>query len=489
MTEERVSGRPPLAEREVLFWVVVTLLALSLVLLLTIPVVLPALIYLFVLKAQARKTHRAWQEEAHRNRWAEGEIQRLGLMDHVRRQEELRRLEDEKSRLEDEILRQRADWEQEEQRILSAKRAHRQEQHAIEKSLLSLKDMYDVQDYGLYDFENPADDSVELKDALKSAQNQIKAMVKAKTAATGVTNMTFNGDRKKGQKMVDDMVKLLLRSFNAEAENSVKTVKAGHLTTAKKRLEKSANAVERLGKSMGIRISPTFYRWRERELELTHQHLEAVKAAKEEEREIRARQREEAKAQKEFEALKTKQEKEVEHYRNVVASLQESGDDEQVVKMAATLAEAEEKLDDVENRIANTRAGYVYVASNRGAFGEGVVKIGMTRRLNPEERLKELSDASVPFNFDKHTIIFSEDAVSLENALHKDFADRRVNLINMRREYFYVTPAEVKDALIEHDVHVLEYHEEADATEFEASERQRQELAGSGAAPGGTAVS
>lgn len=473
MSDEQGTAGTPVAERGALFWIIVVLLALTMVLLFTIPFVIPALIYLFVLRAQAKKSHRAGQAEAGRNRWAEAEIHRLGIMDHFQRQEELQNLKDEQSRLEQEIHQRRAEWEQEEREISRTKLSHTQEARAVERKLLNLKDMYDVQDYGLYDFENPADDSVELKETLKDAQGRIKEMVRNKTAATGTTTMTFDGDLKKGQKMVDDMVKLLLRSFNAEAENAVKTVRAGHLTQAKNRLEKSANAVERLGKSMSIRISPTFYELREKELKLTHQHLEAVKAAKEEEREIRARQREEAKAQKEFEALKAKQEKEVEHYRNVVASLQESGDEEQVVKMAATLAEAEEKLDDVENRMANTRAGYVYVASNRGAFGEGVVKIGMTRRLNPEERLKELSDASVPFNFDKHTIIFSEDAVALENALHKHFADRRVNLINMRREYFYATPAQVKDALIEHDVHVLEYHEEAEAVEFEASERQR----------------
>ena len=127
--------------------------------------------------------------------------------------------------------------------------------------------------------------------------------------------------------------------------------------------------------------------------------------------------------------------------------------------------------------MANTRAGYVYVISNRGAFGQGIVKIGMTRRLNPMDRVGELGDASVPFYFDTHTMIFAKDAVGLERALHKHFAQVRVNLVNLRREYFYSTPAEVKAALMElhqdYEAQLLEFHETADAPEYEASEDMR----------------
>lgn len=241
-------------------------------------------------------------------------------------------------------------------------------------------------------------------------RQQIKDMVKAKTAASGSSTMEYNNSLRQGRKMVADMVKLLLRSFNAEAENAVKTVKAANLATATKRLTKSAAAVERLGKSMDIAVNTRYLRLRERDLQLTHKHMEALKAAKEEEREIRRREQEEAKAQREVLAGEAKQEKEVERYRNVVASLRASGDEAEAQKISLVLNEAEEKLEDVERTMANTRAGYVYVASNRGAFGDRVVKIGMTRRLNPDERLKVLSDASVPFNVDKDTMIFAEDA-------------------------------------------------------------------------------
>jgi hypothetical protein len=122
----------------------------------------------------------------------------------------------------------------------------------------------------------------------------------------------------------------------------------------------------------------------------------------------------------------------------------------------------------------------VYVISNLGAFGDGVVKIGMTRRLNPMDRVRELGDASVPFLFDVHALFFSKDAVGIETMLHQHFAAQRVNLVNLRREYFYATPAAVKHALVEHHVELVEYQENAPAEEFAASRdlRQTAQLAG-----------
>lgn len=468
-------------------WFVTTIVVLSIGIVATI---VPGLSLIFIvwglvhftlLRRSAVRAHAAWSREQAENAIKDEQLRHLGIMDHHQRREELRRLDAAVDQAKSDFDRERAELQQsidrhDDERVAASKKvqAVKRDISRLKGEVLDLKNTKDVQDYGLYDFENPADDSVRLGDRLRRVQAEIKDRVREGSAATGSKTMTMDGNLRKGQKVVKDMVKLLLRSYNAEAENAVKTVRAGHLTAAKKRLEKSAQAVERLGKSMDIVVTYRYRQLRESELELTHQHLEALKAAKEEEREIRRREREEAKAQREFLAAKAKQEKEVEHYRNVVASLRASGDEVEAAKMSVVLTEAEEKLEDVERTMANTRAGYVYVASNRGAFGDGVVKIGMTRRLNPDERLKELSDASVPFNFDKHTMIFAEDAVGLENALHKQFSDKRVNLINMRREYFYATPGEVKKALLDHDVQVLEYHEESEAVEFEASELQRQ---------------
>lgn len=347
----------------------------------------------------------------------------------------------------------------------------------LQETAVNLEEMVNLNDYGLYNFENPAADSVRFADELKTVRTKIKSMVKEKTATSATKDWTVNGSAVKGRKMVNDMSKLLLRAFNAEAENSVKTVRAGHLSTALKRLDRSAEAIARLGKMMDLRVSERYIRLREEELRITHAHLETTKAAKELEREERARAREERQAQKELAAAKAKQVKEVEHYRTVMETLQESQDADALAAAAADLAAAEEKLSDVESTMANTRAGYVYVISNRGAFGEGIIKIGMTRRLNPMDRVRELGDASVPFNFDTHTMIFAKDAIGLERALHREFADVRLNLINLRREYFYATPSEVKDILVklhaDYDAQLLEFHDTADATEYVASEDLR----------------
>ena len=123
------------------------------------------------------------------------------------------------------------------------------------------------------------------------------------------------------------------------------------------------------------------------------------------------------------------------------------------------LSMLDEAIRQNDYRTANIRAGYVYVISNRGAFGTNVVKIGLTRRLEPMDRVSELGDASVPFRFDVHSLFFSEDAVSLESGLHRHFEDRRVNHVNTRKEFFFATPAEVREALASKVGSLLEFTE------------------------------
>lgn len=130
------------------------------------------------------------------------------------------------------------------------------------------------------------------------------------------------------------------------------------------------------------------------------------------------------------------------------------------------LTAVDRAIEDNDFRAANIRAGYIYVISNQGAFGEGVVKIGLTRRLQPLDRIAELSGASVPFKFDVHALFFSEDAVSLELELHRHFADRALNRANTRKEFFFATPLEVRDALLQRVGNILEFTDTAEATEY-----------------------
>ena len=229
-------------------------------------------------------------------------------------------------------------------------------------------------------------------------------------------------------------------------------------------------------------ITDAYHLVRIEELRLTADFLARKEEEKEAERAEKERLREETRARKEFEAEKARLFKEHSHYATALERIRQTGSPDEVAAAEAKLAEIGDAIHGVEEREANIRAGYVYVISNVGAFGPNVVKIGMTRRLDPTDRIRELGDASVPFRYDTHALVFSEDAVSLENRLHHALAERRLNLVNQRREFFYATPTEVKALLTQADGSVLEFIEEPEADEWHQSENARRH-AGVAAAP------
>ncbi len=266
--------------------------------------------------------------------------------------------------------------------------------------------------------------------------------------------------------MVRDFSKLMLRAFNAEADTLVRGLKPYKLDRALDRLKKVAETIERLGKTMKISISSSYYELRVRELELTADFLQKEAEEKENERLERERLREERKAQQEIERERARLEKERQHYANALETLIASGNEGGADRLRAQLAEVDQAIKTVDFRAANIRAGYVYLISNIGSFGEKMVKVGMTRRLDPMDRIRELSDASVPFNFDVHALFFSKDAVGIETAMHEKLAAVRVNLVNRRREFFRATPSEVKAHLSELAGELLQFREVPEALEY-----------------------
>lgn len=330
---------------------------------------------------------------------------------------------------------------------------------------------------GLIDFAHPAKDSIALGDELHEVRDQIKQCVRNKTATSATENFTFNNSAAQGRRFVASMSKMMLRSYNAEAENCILTVKAGNGLAAEKRLERAREQVRNLGKMINLQITAEYHRLRIRELRLALDYQNAKKAEKEEERERRAQLREEARAQKELELQRDKLKKEHDHYQNVLEQLLSQGKQAEAAQIQAKISDLDKEIESVDFRAANIRAGYVYVISNIGSFGDNMVKIGMTRRLNPLDRVKELSDASVPFNFDVHALFFSEDAVAVETELHHRFAAQRVNLINKRREFFRVTPAEVKKELTDIAGNLLEFIDVPEAEQYRESMALRQEEA------------
>ena len=324
-------------------------------------------------------------------------------------------------------------------------------------------------DFGWTDYKSPAASSIALKEQLDEVRATIKKMIRTGAAVDASENFTFNNSKAKGNKFVRDMAKMMLRAYNAEAENCVLTVKAGNGDVARRRLERARDQIVKLGALIDLQITFDYHRLRIKELELTLQYQNAKKAEKEAEREKRARLREQARAEKELRAERERLEKERQHYLNVLKAVEEAGDSIEAEKLRQQLAEIEEGINEVVKREANSRAGYVYVISNIGSFGERMVKIGMTRRLDPMDRVRELGDASVPFKFDVHALFFSDDAVSVETELHHRFADKRVNRINTRREFFYATPAEVREALKDIAGNLLEFTEEPEAEQYRLS--------------------
>ncbi|MCO6008153.1 DUF4041 domain-containing protein [Actinoallomurus purpureus] len=336
--------------------------------------------------------------------------------------------------------------------------------------VVQTEDVALLQEAGVYEYQHPLTDAVAYKAELARLKDTIKTMTRGGDAVLATTSWTVNGSAAEGRRMTRDFSKLMLRAYNAEADNLVRTMRPYKLASAIERLGKTADTIARLGKTMDTRISLAYHRERVRELELTADYLAKVEEEKERIRAERERQREEDKARKEFEREKARLIKEQTHYRTALKKLEDNQDEAAAAAMRAKLEEIATAIAGVEERAANTRAGYVYVISNLGSFGERMVKIGLTRRLDPMDRVRELGDASVPFRFDVHALIFSEDAVRLETRLHNELADRRVNRVNLRREFFYATPTEVRE-LLEHltDQHILEYHEAPEALEWRAS--------------------
>ena len=327
-----------------------------------------------------------------------------------------------------------------------------------------LDDDHVLQQVGIYRYHHPLEDAAAYKDRLDDLGTRIAESVRSDAAIEASNMFTYDNSLAKGRKMVRDLGRLMLRAYNAEADNSLRTLRAGNVVTAKKRLEASRRAIAKLGAMMEMHISDEFHALRLEEIELTADFLMKKQEEKEAAREERARLREEKRVSRELAAERERLDKERAHLLNTLAALEQTGGDD--ADLRARLAELDTAIEENDYRAANVRAGYVYVISNRGAFGQGVVKIGLTRRLEPQDRVNELGGASVPFRFDVHALFFSNDAVTLEHELHTHFAGRAVNRANPRKEFFFATPAEVRDVLQEKVGNLLEFTDHADATEY-----------------------
>ncbi|MFF2082411.1 DUF4041 domain-containing protein [Nocardia sp. NPDC058176] len=343
------------------------------------------------------------------------------------------------------------------------------QQSSSDPRIINVDDALVLQEVGIYEYHHPLENADSYKQALADLRLDIREAVKTSDAVVVANKFSFNNSLAEGRRLTSDLSKLMLRAYNAEAENCVRTIRAGNLDTAKRRLDKAAKDIEKLGAAMQMRVAPAYHALRIKELELTADYMVKVQEEREAAREERERLREERKVEQELAAERERLDKEQAHYRSVLQRLTDAGQDTREIE--DQLSRIADAIAQNDFRAANIRAGYVYVISNIGAFGPGVVKIGLTRRLEPLDRVRELGGASVPFPFDVHAVYFSDDAVTLENELHKEFGPNRLNHANLRREFFFATPEEVRRALARKIGNLLDYTDSPEATQYFQSKR------------------
>jgi len=345
----------------------------------------------------------------------------------------------------------------------------------LRKELQVLDEQADLQGFGFYQARYSFETSTSYQLELSHIRELQKRMVAAKTAATCEAEWTVNGSVVEGRKQTTQTLKLMLRAFNGECDAAVAKVKYNNVMVMEARIQKAYEVINSLVVVQRARIAPTYLELKLKELYLAHEYQEKLQAEKEEQRQIREQMREEELAQREIEKARAEAEKEERRYVEALRKAQEEVASANGVKQAKLLAEIEQLQRKLEQASTNkeralsraqlTRSGHVYIISNVGSFGEDIYKIGMTRRLEPMDRVRELGDASVPFQFDVHAIIYCEDAPALEAILHRVFHARRVNQVNYKKEFFRVSLAEIASAVREHHAEI-EFTLAAEAAEY-----------------------
>lgn len=396
---------------------------------------------------------------------------------------------------------QMVDLKQEIIKLTSSKNSLKEEIISLEKEKLKLK--LEIQEYKkklivfdedilyqdfalyqpIYDFAN----SEQYKTRLEDIRRIQKGLIKDQKAINFYDGWTVNGSKAEGKKMINNNIKQILRCFNTECEVSIMKVKYNNIDSMESRIEKSFDSLNKIFEGEKVSITQNFLNLKLDELHLAHEYELKKQEEKEEQKRINAELREQAKLERELQEAKKIVQKEQNHFqqaldkiRLALSSKNASEEQKQLLlekekELSKKLNEITTQLNDIDYRASNQRAGYVYIISNIGAFGENVYKIGMTRRLEPQERVDELGDASVPFNFDIHAMIFTEDAPKLENALHKAFENKKVNMINSRREFFNVTLEEIEKVVKANFDKTVEFTKIAQAQQYRESLKLKNE--------------
>ncbi|CAN7537005.1 DUF4041 domain-containing protein [Acidovorax sp. LjRoot66] len=360
--------------------------------------------------------------------------------------------------------------------------AQRQLQN-LQAQILGAEDAIQLESFALYEPKFQFTNSAEYKKRLDENREDQKSTARGLSAAIDAfDNYAVEFTKAQWKKMRKDVMKLALRSFNSESDYCVDNVKFSNLDKMEERIRRSFATCNTLVKAIDAFWKDIVLERKLEELYLAHEYQMKRQEEKEAIRQAREDQREQEKLEKEIREARAKIDKERRHFTGAIQKLQlrltASTDSQERAELQTRIEEItgqSVKLDDEERlldyREQNARAGYVYVISNIGAFGEGIFKVGMTRRLEPMDRVDELGDASVPFRFDVHALVFSDNAPALEAKLHTHFAAGRLNKVNGRKEFFRADLQEIEAVIrVNYDA-VVEVVHAAPAEQYRESLR------------------
>jgi hypothetical protein len=334
---------------------------------------------------------------------------------------------------------------------------------------------------GVYEPHFEFDDSDEYKEEISAVREEQKEMVSEKLAVECHTQWTVDGSASKGKTMMNRAIRLTLRAFNNECEAAIANTRWNNIQAMEKRILRAQEQLDKLNQSNNVVINPEYVHLKLKELFLTHEYRERLKIEKDERAEAARLAREEQKLIKDAERAQKKEQE----YEDLLAKVRAevagtTGEakealERRVKELETELTRAHEEAERAQAMAQMTRSGYVYIISNIGSFGADIVKIGMTRRLEPQDRVRELGDASVPFLFDTHAMIYSDNAPDLEARLHAAFDEVRVNAANPRKEFFRATLEDVRKAVAE-IAPDAQFFSDVEAQEFKETLARRQAL-------------
>lgn len=358
--------------------------------------------------------------------------------------------------------------------------------HLLESEYLNKKSLYDdlersIEIYsessnlismGVYEPHFDFGTSDKYKEKILANKEQQKSMVKEGTAINSFGDWAVDGSKQKGKKLVKDSIKLTMRSFNNECDVIIRNTTWKNINTMEERMRKAFDSINKFNESSKITISYEYLSLKVKQLYLAYEYALQLQSEKEHQAELKRQEKEEAELLKEVERIEKEEAKLQKLLEKIEEKARQQVSGEAREKLELEIYQISEELKDlqrehsrVKTMAEQTKYGYVYIISNIGSFGDGVFKIGLTRRVDPMERIRELSAASVPFVFDIHAMVFSENAPALEASLHREFSSKRVNLVNFRKEFFRVSLDEIKHTLSRLDPNI-EINENVEAKDY-----------------------